>query len=102
MSASIFLVIASDYEASCVLAAFEAKRDADSLVAACNAYEQAERPQLPPIEDTRENDALFDKAFKKLERWQNKHPGGKDAHGYDTFVVCRIRLRAASKTGGAS
>lgn len=56
MSRHIFLVVATEYEGSMVCAAFEAKRDAEALKAACDAFDEAR-----PVLDADLNNGAFDK-----------------------------------------
>ena len=92
---NIYLVIGNVYDSSTVLAAFEAKRDAEKLRERCAAYEDAERPRRDPwlALTNPANDHLHAEYWKKYERWGKKHPGGPNASAFHEFAVQRIRLQ---------
>jgi hypothetical protein len=95
----IFLVIGSEVEGSCVFAAFEAKRDAETFAKLCNEYKPTTpKPHLPDALDTAEDQAAFEIAWKKFKRWQRKHPAGEYGSGYNSYDVQRLRLQPPART----
>jgi hypothetical protein len=66
---------------------FKRKKAAEDFVKSCNDYNST--IPLPPkvIENTPTNDELFDKWWKKMQRWQKKHPGGEGAQHYNFCVI---------------
>lgn len=95
----IFLVIGSAVEDSQVFGAFEAKRDAEAFAKLCNEYESTTpRPAIPDEWDTPEKEAAFDLAWKRLKRWERRHPAGEFGNNYDSYGVQRMRLQPPART----
>lgn len=88
----IYLVMAdTSYEGSTPICAFDSENVAKEFQAKCYAY-HAKAPEAPndPPRDTPENDKLYDDYFVKRQRWEKRHPAGKDNTHCDTFSVIPI------------
>ncbi len=89
----IWLVWASNYgDDGSLLRAFFTEGAAQDFCDKCLAYDRT-RPEPPrDIEDSPENDAEHNRWWKRLQRWQKRHPGGPDAWTHNTFTVQSFRL----------
>lgn len=91
--AKVYLLIGSGLESQAALRAFSSARSLNACIDRCRAHE-AKRPSYPDrVEDTPENDAAFDLADKKMERWRKRHPGGAGAWCYEDFGAQTLRLQ---------
>jgi hypothetical protein len=91
--ANVYLLVGTSIESSDVLRAFKTRKSLDDCLARCRAHEER-RPQYPDhVEDTPENDAAFDLAEKKTERWRKRHPAGPCGWIWSDFSTTSIRLQ---------
>ena len=95
MSQTIYVVMADyDHQASYAVRAFTRKPAADTFAAKCTAYGRT-APECPSIiEDSDENDALWETWDRKRKRWEKRHPAGEH-HGADSYLACPIQLEEA-------
>jgi hypothetical protein len=92
---TIFVVLSrSDYECDDVLKAFSSKDDAEALSKACSDYDQTFE-SCPEIEDTPENDALWDAWNIRNEAWKKAHPAGEYGH-VDSYPIREVEFVAAN------
>ena len=90
---TIYLIMAhTNYEGSDVVCAFEDKNEADIFLKCCENYEK-KRPQCPEIDDTPENNLLWDKFHTKIKKWEKHHPAGMSNTSQDSFGISEIELR---------
>jgi len=93
---TIYLVMAdTSYEGSTPICGFFDKRSAEEFRDKCIAHDRKRPQDVPPIEDSPENDAAWDRFTKKVERWERRHPAGKDLSCRNDFSVMVIRMRNA-------
>lgn len=91
--AKVYLLIGNAIEGSEALRAFTTPKALNACVDRCRQHE-ARRPSYPDrVEDTSENDAAWDLADRKTERWRKRHPGGRGAWVFDDFVAQVLRLQ---------
>jgi len=76
----------TDYEGHHTVAAFLDKSDAESLATTCRAMDSL-RPDCPTAQDTAD---VWEKFYKKSNRWAKKHPAGGR---YDEYAVIRVELK---------
>jgi hypothetical protein len=89
----VYLLVGVSDGASDALRAFRTPQALNDCIDRCLAH-GAKRPRYPDhVEDTPENDAAFDLAEKKMERWRRRHPGGAGAWVHDSFVARVLRLQ---------
>lgn len=91
-SRTVFLVAAFyDHEPTVPLRAFLKSSRAETFRKECQDY-RAQRPVCPAsVEDTQENDRLWDRWFRSDAKFRRKHLAGEHA-GCDTFGVVEVPL----------
>lgn len=100
--ALIYLAMADTaYEGTEAMRAYAVKAEAKAFCARCNEYQSTriDIPSPPPIEDTPENDAAHKKWFRKIERWESRHPAGRRHASCDHFHVKEMALFSAIVRG---
>ena len=86
----VYLVLACYcYEGSDAVKAYADEAAAKAFASVCGVYHgtRSDIPSPPPIEDTPENDAAHDKWYRKVQRWERKHPAGSQFASADSFIV---------------
>lgn len=92
---TVFVVMADfDHECSYALRSFLLKSTAEVFRAACWSHD-ARKPQCPPMEDTPENDRLWERHGRAMKQWRKHHPLGPalDADtSFATYSLAEIEL----------
>lgn len=87
MVKQLFIVMGcNDHEASNPVRAFLSNTRATAFAGKCDAYERT-APPCPPIEDTTENDALWNKWSAKRASWEKRHPAKSN---YGASYYCAV------------
>lgn len=90
MARSKLFAVSADtmYEGREVVAVFDTELAAATFAARCSEHD-LKHPECPPIEDSPENDALWDKWGKKSKAWAKAHPA-KQISTRDSYSVFAI------------
>lgn len=89
----VYVVMTGEpHEPNSVVCAFADKGDADAFAEQCRIYSLKRKP-LPPIEETEENDRLWERWTKSDERWCRRHPAGYDNSYTNHFDVTKIEFK---------
>lgn len=89
----IYLLIASTaYEGYSIVTAYTDKEKADDQCKRCMDYQET-KPRCPEIvKDDKENDKEWERYYKADNKWEKKHPAGKDNCHYDDYYVVAVNL----------